>query len=106
MPKRPRKPLKYPWLVKINIYRIFSIPLGNWLLILLFLVFFFGITYLFLFKGYGTEPSTETFMAEVNSLWSEPHITQYKAYTIYRVSLKKNEGEQFYIICSFRRLCL
>jgi hypothetical protein len=92
MPKRQKKPPKYPWLTKIISYRSLSIPLGNWLLILLALLM---LTIPFVLVGRAsTVVSTETFVAEVDERWNELYVNKRGVNTNYYVRLRRGEEEK------------
>ena len=95
MRNHQQKPPKYPWLTKLISYRILSIPLGNWLLILFILLL--PILSFVLIKRASTVISNETFAAEVDERWSRLYVSQHDAYTVYFVRLRRDEEEE--VIC-------
>src|SRR5688572_14851050 len=95
MQKHQKKPPKYPWLTKVISYRILSIPLGNWLLILLILLLTLGLSFV-LVKRASTVISNETFAAKVDERWSKLYVSEHDAYTLYFVRLRRDEEE---VIC-------
>jgi hypothetical protein len=92
MRKYQKKPPDYPWLTKIISYRILSIPLGNWLLILLILLSAGG--FFVLVKRASTVINTEIFVAEVDERWTKLYVNKHDAYTLYFVRLRRDEEEE------------
>ena len=93
MRKHQQKLPKYPRLTKLTSYRILSVPLGNWLLILLILLPAVGISFV-LVKRASTVISNETFAAEVDERWSQLYVSEHDAHTVYFVRLRRDEEEE------------
>lgn len=90
MPKRKKQPPASSWVKRLGKYHIFSIPVESWLVISILIAGLAGFYYFFVFREYGN-PSSETFVAEVSSVWTQPYESDTGGGIIYQVDLKRDD---------------
>jgi len=94
MPHPKKQRVEKGWIEKLNSYQIFSIPVGNWLLICTIFGCIFGFFIFTIYQEVSHPSTSETFSAEVDKLWIEQHETDTGGFRVYRVRLKREENEE------------
>lgn len=92
MPQRKKQQPNQSRLKRLDSYRVFSVPVGSWLIIGILSALLAGGYYFFVLREYNA-PTSKTFVAEVSSVWSQLYGSEAGGRMIYWVDLKLDDNE-------------